>query len=236
MRDLGSEAATGLERIPQLLYARWAMPVDWYDWQKEYEKPGSIAQQRLLAVQRRVRGFLDSRPEEPMRIVSACAGQGRDVLGVLVDHPRRGDVRARLIEIDPRSIAAARSVIEAVGLGFVEAVEADAGSSDAYLGAVPADLVMMCGVFGNLSDGDIRATVMAIPELCAEGATVIWTRHRLAPDLTPTVRRWFEQAGFSEQAFDSPGPGADSYSVGVHRLTTTPRPLKPGQRLFTFIG
>jgi hypothetical protein len=30
-----------------------------------------------------------------------CAGQGHDVLGALPDHPRRGDVTARLVELDP---------------------------------------------------------------------------------------------------------------------------------------
>jgi hypothetical protein len=33
-------------------------------------------------------------------VISLCAGQGRDLLGVLADHPRREDVRARLVELD----------------------------------------------------------------------------------------------------------------------------------------
>lgn len=35
----------------------------------------------------------------------------------------------------------------------------DASVTSAYVGAVPADLVLLCGIFGNISDADIRATV-----------------------------------------------------------------------------
>jgi hypothetical protein len=33
---------------------------------------------------------------------------GRDVIGVLAGHPRRDDVRARLVELDERNVAVAR--------------------------------------------------------------------------------------------------------------------------------
>jgi hypothetical protein len=32
--------------------------------------------------------------------------------------------------------------------------------------------------------------VQAVPTLCRADATVIWTRHRRPPDLTPQVRAW----------------------------------------------
>ncbi|GHD35622.1 hypothetical protein GCM10010335_31060 [Streptomyces galbus] len=32
-----------------------------------------------------------------------CAGQGRDLIGVLAGHPRRDDVRARLVELDEKA-------------------------------------------------------------------------------------------------------------------------------------
>lgn len=44
----------------------------------------------------------------------------------------------------------------------------------------------------------------ALPRLCAEGATVIWTRARRDSDLTPAVREWLRDAGFVEQAFHAP--------------------------------
>jgi hypothetical protein len=69
------------------------------------------------------------------------------------------------------------------------------------VGAVPADLVLVCGVFGNISDDDVKTTVLALPTLCAHGGTVIWTRHRREPDLTGAIRTWFKEAGFVERAF-----------------------------------
>jgi hypothetical protein len=111
-------------------------------------------------------------------------------------------------------------------------VTGDAGVTDAYAGAAPADLVLACGVLGNVPDKDAERTVRSLPQLCAVGATVVWTRHRRSPDLTPRIRAWFAEAGFRELAFDSPGP--DSFSVGVHRLDGPPLPFERGRRLFTF--
>src|SRR5437588_705704 len=80
----------------------------------------------------------------------------------------------------------------------------------------------------------------ALPQLCARGATVIWTRHQRAPDLTPTVRAWFEAAGFVELAFESTDPdppglwASPVQGVGAHRWAHDPVPLEPGVRLFTF--
>jgi hypothetical protein len=100
--------------------------------------------------------------------------------------------------------------------------------------AVPADVLMVCGVFGNISDDDVQTTVKALPSLCTAGGTVVWTRHRGEPDLTPAIRGWFVEAGFQEDAFESPGLGASSFSVGVNRLVADPRPFEPGRRMFTF--
>jgi hypothetical protein len=77
----------------------------------------------------------------------------------------------------------------------------------------------------------VRRTIAALPRLAAPGATVIWTRHRRAPDLTPAIRAWFGGAGFAEVAFTSPGP--DGFAVGVHRLVDPPLPFRPGP-LFAF--
>lgn len=199
------------------------MTRDWAGWHAPYDDPSSSLSARLACVRRHVAAWLSGR--EGGTIVSACAGQGRDLL------PLPPSVRARLVELDPANAAVARTHAGP----HVEVVEADAGTTDAYAGAVPADLVMMCGVFGNVSDEDVRRTVTSLPMLCAPGATVIWTRHRKAPDLTPAIREWFAQAGFEEQAFDIPGDGA-SWSVGVHVLAGEPAAFEAGQRLFTFTG
>jgi hypothetical protein len=79
---------------------------DWYAWHDAYESRGSTLARRLAAVQDRVREALDSAPAGPLRVVSLCAGQGRDLLGVLPHHPRRDDVTARLVEPSPLATGA----------------------------------------------------------------------------------------------------------------------------------
>lgn len=109
---------------------------------------------------------------------------------------------------------------------------ADAGDRASYVGAVPADLVLPVRLFGNIGDADVRSTVEALPELCGPGATVIWTRGRRAPDLTPAIRRWLTDTGFVERAFHAPDDAL--FSVGVHRFTGRSRPLPASGSLFRF--
>ena len=181
-----------------------------------------------------LRAELERAPAGDVRLISLCAGQGRDVIGVLTGHPRRDDVRARLVELDEGNVALARRAAQAAGLDGVEVLQADAGVTDACAGAVRAQIVVVCGIFGNITGSDIQATVAALPSLCAPGALVLWTRHRSPPDLTPAIRSWFAEAGFGEEAFDTSHDGF--MSVGAHRLTGEPTALVLGQRLFTFPG
>ena len=69
---------------------------DWYAWHDDYDRPDGGMARRLSWVQDRIRAALDEVPPGPVRVISLCAGQGRDLIGVLADHPRRGDVTARL--------------------------------------------------------------------------------------------------------------------------------------------
>jgi hypothetical protein len=204
--------------------------VDWRSWHDEYDLPDSWLARRLRVVQQHVRTVLDTSPPGPLRVVSLCAGQGRDLLSVLADHPRRGDVLARLVELDPRNTAAAEE--RAAGLS-VEVVTGDAARTDHYLGMAPADLVLVCGVFGNITDEDVRRTVGFCTQLCRTGGTVIWTRHREPPDLVPTICEWFEDLGFERRWLSDPDAG---YGVGVHRFAGRPRPLRPGVSMFDFVG
>lgn len=207
---------------------------DWLRWHDSYDDPASPLARRLRVVQTHIARWLDERAGDAvLRVVSACAGQGRDLIGVLAERPRDAlRVRALLVELDPRNVAAARANAAAAGLDGVTVREADAGRVATYLDAVPADLVMLCGVFGNVPAADVERTVRATPQLCASGATVMWTRSRKAPDLTPTIRRWFEDAGFEEVAFDAPGDV--SFSVGVCRMVGPPARPDASQVLFDF--
>ena len=204
----------------------------WVSWHAAYEDPESDLSQRLLVVQHRVREAIDRTPG-PLSLISVCAGQGRDVIGVLAGHSRSSDVKAFLVELDDHNVGVARRGAADAGLGGVEVVQADASLTAVYRDALPADVLLLCGIFGNVSDEDVRTTVMNASRLCAPGAVVVWTRRRDSPDLTPAIRSWFEQAGFEELAFDS--PGEDRFAVGTHRLVTDPLPFATDLRMFTFL-
>lgn len=202
--------------------------MDWQSWHDSYDHPDSPLAARLRAVQEQIRRFLDTAPPGPLTAVSLCAGQGRDLLPVLAEHPRRDDVRALLVELDDDNAAVARAAAPA----GVEVLTADASRTDHYAGHVPADLVLLCGIFGNIPDRDIQRTVAFAPQLTASGGTVVWTRHRREPDLVPTICSWFEALGFERVWVSDPGAG---FGLGVHRHTGAPVPLRSGETMFRFM-
>lgn len=207
--------------------------MDWHDWHDAYDRPDSPLAQRLVAVQTQVRVALDSAPPGPLRAISLCAGQGRDLLEVLAGHPRRDEIHARLVELDARIAEAARARARTATLDHVEVVTGDASLTDQYRGMAPADLVMVCGVFGNITVEDVERTVGACRQLCQAGGTVIWTRSRdNTPDLVPLICEWFEARGFDRQWLSEPDAG---FGVGAHRFRGEPQPLAAGERMFTFI-
>jgi len=207
---------------------------DWVEWHRAYDVAGSALAVRLGLVQSRLRRALDEAPPGEIRIVSLCAGQGRDVIGAVRDHRRRADVRARLVELDPRNAVVARELADAANLECVETITGDASLSDSYIGAAPAHVVLACGVFGNISDSDIRRFVGLVPTLCEPGATVVWTRHRRPPDLTPEIRNWFSDAGFVELGWDEPGD-LPYVGVGAARWPGERGVLTSGVGFFQFV-
>lgn len=203
----------------------------WLAWHEDYARAGSPLRDRRAAVQAQLHRHLDATAPEPLRVISACAGDGGDLLGVLETRGDAHRVSALLVELDETLTARAAERASRIPAA-VEVIRADAGRSDVYQGAAPADLVLLCGIFGNVSDADVRATIRATPELCADGAAVIWTRHRRDPDLTPAIRRWFAEVGCEE--VDLSAPADALWAVGVHRYAGAPRPLTAGARWFTF--
>jgi hypothetical protein len=206
---------------------------DWVAWHEAYDDESSSLRGRLRQVSSRLSDAIDAAPPGPVRLLSLCAGQGRDVIGVVPGHPRRDDVLAVLIESDARNAGLARRAAARAGLDRLEVRQADAGSPASFADALPADVLLLCGIFGNLSDGDIRRTIEAAPALCNQGATVIWTRHRRPPDLTPQLRAWFAENGFAEIGFD-PLPTDALLSVGACRLDRVPPADLPDGPLFAF--
>jgi hypothetical protein len=149
---------------------------DWYAWHADYDNPDSGLSRRLGWVQDRIRAALDDAPPGPFRAISLCAGQGRDLIGALSGHPRRADVTARLVELDPRNTEVARRLAAEAGLPDVEIVTGDASRTSAYADLVPAGLVLACGLFGNITNAHIERTIGYCTQLCATGGTVVWTR------------------------------------------------------------
>ena len=205
---------------------------DWSVWHEQYEDESSSLRHRLSIVQREIRRALPRQLDRSFSIISLCAGQGKDVVPVLEKYEHVQWVRARLVEIDPTSIGKLRHNVAAAGLNHLEIMQADAACTDAYRGIVPADLVLLCGVFGNISDADVRNTIGTLSQLCRNGSTVIWTRSRRTPDLTPAIRRWFRESDFEEITFYA--PDGELFTVGAHVFGGQPIPLQ-NVRLFTFL-
>lgn len=206
---------------------------DWSAWHADYADPTSLLSERLRVVQRHIHHWLDESAPDPVTVVRCCAGDGRDILEVLSDRGDSERVSATLLEGDPRNARRASGHIRRLGLSGIEVRCTDAGSSDAYAHAVPADLVLLCGIFGNIAEDDVHRTIAAAPQFCKPDAVVIWTRHRKEPDLTPSIRRWFSDHGFAEVDFVAPEHAG--YSVGVNRLVGDPQHLVEDQHLFRFV-
>jgi hypothetical protein len=206
---------------------------DWGAWHGAYEDPTSRLSARLAVVQRFLAEALDRAPVGSIRVLSLCAGQGRDVLGVLADHRRRDDVDAVLVEADPQLAASAWERAGEAGLAeHVTVIEGDAGLTSTFAVGVPADVLPLCGIFANATDDDVEHTVRSAATMCDERATVIWTRHPQPPDLTVRIRQWFAESGYVEVGFEA--PEELRFGVGAHRLIAEPDAFRE-QRLFTFV-
>ena len=153
------------------------------------------------------------------------------VITVAALHRRGADLRvpARRLDSERPSLA----LRTGLGLAGLEVVRGNAGVSDAYVGATPADLVVACGIFGNITDDDIAATIAFLPALCAPGAWVVWTRHPEPVGIIERIEEWFAAAGFSNEA--RVVPERPDFGVGLARLVADPAPFRPGERLFEFV-
>lgn len=212
---------------------------DYLAWHALYDDPCSSLSRRLALVQEVLRAELDARPG-PVRVLSLCAGDGRDILGVLAQREDTARVSVTLVEVLPELVERARSAAADVAAA-VEVVAADAGRSGTYVGlaAVPADLVLLVGVLGNISEAHVAATVAAIPRLCASGATLVWSRGRSlegADDFVTPVRKALSAAGFDEVCLRTVDVEDDRTALGVVRYDGPLVPLGPEELWFTFVG
>jgi SAM-dependent methyltransferase len=205
---------------------------DYDDWHRHYDDPDSSLSWRLRRVQAQLRDALDRSPG-PCRILSVCAGDGRDVIEVLRDRPDADRVSAVLVELHSAIAQRARDTAATAGLTRVEVRTTDAGRSEAYAGAVPAQVVLLVGIFGNIADDDLWRLLAFAPQLCAPGATLLWSRGLDGSDRNEQVRARLADAGFTELDYATSG-GEDAAALGVVRYDGPPVALQPGPSLFTF--
>jgi hypothetical protein len=209
---------------------------DWVRWHRAYDDPDSSLARRLVVVRQRIAEALDALGSRAQRILSLCAGDGRDLLPVLALRPADGRPGAVLVEKDPTLAAQARRRARTHGLANVRILVGDAGVPGGFADALPADLLLLCGIFGNISRQDIETTVGAVPALLAPGGHVIWTRGAADPDLRPAIRRLFTDLGLDETSFDG---HPEEFGVGAaHLPDPSPTPTAGGplpSRLFTFL-
>lgn len=208
---------------------------DWLQWHEGYDT-SQDRQARLRLVQSHISNCLESLPSGPISVISVCAGDGRDLCGVLSTHKRARDVTARLVEINPELVQRGNVAIEAARLGNVMSfLLADATLFATYASMAPADLIVVAGVFGNLRPTEMARLVDALPCLCRSGAFVVWTRHRLVNDGLGALREMRNR--LSQTAFDGLEEDLTSetgYVIGTHRYRGPTKNLPIDQRWFQF--
>jgi hypothetical protein len=208
------------------------MPLtDWVSWHDLYADPASPWRRRLDSVRDLIRQSLAMTGQWPPRIISMCAGQGRDILPVLAEHPRGREVPGRLIEADPRNASIAASTVSHAGLHNIDVTTGDAGLAKSYAGAVPADLILACGVLGHLDDADIQRLAAYMPQLCRPNAIFLWTRLLEPHHPTNNIREHLSSC-CDELTFTTTGP--EVFGIGAHQFTGQSQPLDPSGRIFTF--
>jgi methyltransferase family protein len=203
---------------------------DWLAWHRAYDDPGSVQARRLTIVRSRIGESLEALGAGA-RVLSLCAGDGRDLIPELAVRSENG-VEAVLVELDAELAASAAASAASAGLRDVDVRAADASLPESFSDALPVDLLLLCGIFGNVPDDDIRRTIFAVPAILRPGGLVIWTRGRRdGVDLRPSVRRWVAEAGLAEVAYDGE---PELFGVGVARAgDAAAHPALP-DRLFTF--
>lgn len=209
----------------------------WQQWHRDYDDPESSLSKRLEVVRRYLAQALADAPP-PVRLVSLCSGDGRDSIPVIADSGR--DVEAVLVELDPTLADAARHRAAERDVP-VTVRNVNAGLSSSFADHAPASVLLLCGIFGNISDADIDRTIRAVPSFLAQDAVVIWTRGDHEVDgrtaaVVPSerVRRSFIDTGFTEPDFARPDDAV--FRVGMHRWPHPTGSSAAGdQRLFSFL-
>lgn len=213
------------------------MSHDWQAWHRDYDDPASSLSQRLPVVRHRLAAALDAAGPGRVRLLNLCAGDARDTIPVLAATGREVDACA--VELDPGLADRARSAASQAGVAL-DVRTGDAAEPTTYADRLPVDVLLMVGVFGNISDADGEVTVRAATSMLAAGGTLIWTRSnrfRTRPthdyaDPAEWLRDRFAAHGFENLEYVVPADGF--WRLGVSRLPEPGSGPLP-ERLFSFV-
>ena len=206
---------------------------DWKKWHTLYNDTDSGLAKRLRLVQESIGDNLPNTIEDKFQIIDICSGDGRDLLEVLARYPAADQVCSYLVELDERLVEESRHTVNGKNLPNITVVNGDASLLHTYENIPRADLLLLCGVFGNISRDDVQSTIEALPQLSKHGTKVIWTRHLRQKEEVPAIQSLFIANGFSEVALKTTDD--QSYAVATHEFKGSPEPLKNNTKLFTFI-
>jgi Putative methyltransferase len=208
--------------------------MDWYEWHNKYMR-SPILMDRLKTVCEQIEEFLLKAPPGDIRVLSICAGDGRDLLGALFDHPRAEDVVARLIELEERLVDCGQAAVEMSGFSEkIHFLHGDATLSSAYQDFAPAQLILLCGVFAHLTDPETLKLIGHLPALCSPQGGVIWTRRVKTEESqqhADAIQLAFEQHHF-QRVHSEITP--HETRVATYRYLGDPKPLPLDETLFEF--
>lgn len=206
---------------------------DWSSWHDEYEREGSELHLRKSGVQRNIAEIVDHCPPGPVTIVSVCGGQCREVIGALENHPRKADIRGRLVELDPENAAFAGDWAKRVGMTDLEVYNGDASLPSSYRGLPPVDIVVISGVFGHIDSSDRKRLIGFVRQLLRKDGFVVWTSHSLGGGKSEEVRQHFRDFDFEEDEHVVL-PGKFGFTVTRSRYNGATIPFDPDTTLFNF--
>lgn len=207
--------------------------INWRTWHDKYQTDEGL-KARLETVKSAIKSCLPRDNSKTFTLIDIGAGDGRDIVEALKDYPTPSNVRGLLVEIDQALADKAREALHYAKLTNLLVRMGDASLLRNYKDQVPVDLVLLCGIFGNISDIDAEKTVKAMPMLLKPGGKVIWTRNRRAPDKTPFIRELFKSNDMREVEFIT--SENIIYAVGINEYSASNAvALDEDAHLFTFI-
>src|SRR5690606_15461460 len=171
--------------------------INWQKWHDKYKSDDNL-KNRLLAVQKAIKSCLPKDNNEIYTILDLGAGDGRDIAEALKNYPKPANIQGLLVEIDEVLAAQAMQAMQNAELTNLKVIVGDASSIKNSASTVPVDLVLLCGIVGNISDEDVEKAIKALPMLLKPGGKVIWTRNRREPDKTPVIRELLKSNDLDE--------------------------------------